>query len=119
MVDILSTSGNVDLFSPEMDSMRHKDPDPGLDLLGALLAVSGETAGPAGPAGLTSREAIIFILQQGTDQIVVKRKGSIVAERKFSIYQYNSKVSVICSLLCFDILELIKSQSANCRMISK
>ena len=113
MVDILSTSGNVDLFSPEMDSMRHKDPDPGLDLLGALLAVSGETA------GLTSREAIIFILQQGTDQIVVKRKGSIVAERKFSIYQYNSKVSVICSLLCFDILELIKSQSANCRMISK
>ena len=32
-------------------------------------------------------------MQQGTDQIVVKRKGSIVAERKFSIYQYNSKVS--------------------------
>ena len=40
MVDILSTSGAVDLFSPEMDSMVHKDPDPGLDLLGALLAVS-------------------------------------------------------------------------------
>ena len=39
MVDILKTSGNADLFSPEMDSMRHKDPDPGLDLLGALLAV--------------------------------------------------------------------------------
>ena len=40
VVDILSTSGAVDLFSPEMDSMVHKDPDPGLDLLGALLAVS-------------------------------------------------------------------------------
>ena len=39
VVDILKTSGNADLFSPEMDSMRHKDPDPGLDLLGALLAV--------------------------------------------------------------------------------
>ena len=40
VVDILKTSGNADLFSPEMDSMRHKEPDPGLDLLGALLAVS-------------------------------------------------------------------------------
>ena len=41
---------------------------------------------------------IIVIMQQGTDQIVVKRKGSFVAERKFSIYQYNSKVS---SILCY------------------
>ena len=33
-------SGNADFFSPEMDVIRYKDSDPGLDLLGALLAVS-------------------------------------------------------------------------------
>ena len=33
-------SGNADFFSPEMDIMKYKDNDPGLDLLGALLAVS-------------------------------------------------------------------------------
>ena len=35
-------SGNADFFSPEMDVIRYKDSDPGLDLLGALLAVSFE-----------------------------------------------------------------------------
>ena len=87
MVDILKTSANADLFSPEMDSMRHKEPDPGLDLLGALLAVSETRLRSVALCYL------IFPVQQGTDQIVVKRKGSVVAERKFSIYQYSSKVS--------------------------
>ena len=40
VVDILKMSGNADFFSPEMDVIRYKDSDPGLDLLGALLAVS-------------------------------------------------------------------------------
>ena len=42
VVDILKTSGSPDLFSPELEYERKKhgrDPDPGLDLLGALLAV--------------------------------------------------------------------------------
>ena len=42
VVDILKMSGNADFFSPEMDVIRYKDSDPGLDLLGALLAVSFE-----------------------------------------------------------------------------
>ena len=42
VVDILKMSGNADFFSPEMDVIRYKDSDPGLDLLGALLAVSVE-----------------------------------------------------------------------------
>ena len=33
-------SGNDELFSPEMDVIKYRDSDPGLDLLGALLAVS-------------------------------------------------------------------------------
>jgi len=44
VVDILKTSGSPDLFSPELEYERKKhgrDPDPGLDLLGALLANSG------------------------------------------------------------------------------
>lgn len=43
VVDILKTSGSPDLFSPELEYERkkHRDPDPGLDLLGALLANSG------------------------------------------------------------------------------
>ena len=40
VVDILKMSGNADFFSPEMDVIRYKDSDPGLDLLGALLAVN-------------------------------------------------------------------------------
>ena len=39
VVDILKMSGNADFFSPEMDVIKYKDSDPGLDLLGALLAV--------------------------------------------------------------------------------
>ena len=42
VVDILKMSGNADFFSLEMDVIRYKDSDPGLDLLGALLAVSLE-----------------------------------------------------------------------------
>jgi len=42
VVDILKLSGNADFFSPEMDVIRYKDSDPGLDLLGALLASSGK-----------------------------------------------------------------------------
>ena len=45
-------------------------------------------------------------MQQGTDQIVVKRRESNkVASRKFSLYQYN-KVSEACPVLfpmCFKI----------------
>ena len=40
VVDILKMSGNDELFSPEMDVIKYRDSDPGLDLLGALLAVS-------------------------------------------------------------------------------
>ena len=44
MVEILKTKGDTALFSPEMELelQKHKDPEnqPGLDLLGALLAVS-------------------------------------------------------------------------------
>ena len=39
VVEILRMSGNADFFSPEMDTVKYKDSDPGLDLLGALLAV--------------------------------------------------------------------------------
>jgi len=71
VVDILKTSGSPDLFSPELEYERKKhgrDPDPGLDLLGALLA-------------------------QGTNPILVKRRGSTQAKRKFSLYQYSSQNS--------------------------
>ena len=37
-------SGNDELFSPEMDVIKYRDSDPGLDLLGALLAVSQPAA---------------------------------------------------------------------------
>jgi len=42
VVEILRMSGNADFFSPEMDTVKYKDSDPGLDLLGALLASSGK-----------------------------------------------------------------------------
>ena len=44
VVDILKMSGNDELFSPEMDVIKYRDSDPGLDLLGALLAVSQPAA---------------------------------------------------------------------------
>jgi len=63
VVDILKTSGSPDLFSPELDAERKRHRDPvTTDLLGALLA-------------------------QGTKPILVKRRGSTVAQRKFSLYQ--------------------------------
>jgi len=63
VVDILKTSGSPDLFSPELDAERKRHRDPvTTDLLGALLA-------------------------QGTKPILVKRRGSTVAARKFSLYQ--------------------------------
>jgi len=63
VVDILKSSGSPDLFSPELDAERKRQRDPvTTDLLGALLA-------------------------QGTKPILVKRRGSTVAQRKFSLYQ--------------------------------
>lgn len=62
VVDILKTSGSPDLFSPELEYERKKhgrDPDPGLDLLGALLANSGCRAGTMLPRRPSSDKGVV------------------------------------------------------------
>jgi len=60
VVDILKTSGSPDLFSPELEYERkkHRDPDPGLDLLGALLANSGGRGHNTGPRRPSSDKGV-------------------------------------------------------------
>jgi len=61
VVDILKTSGSPDLFSPELEYERKKhgrDPDPGLDLLGALLANSGARGGSVLPRRPSSDKGV-------------------------------------------------------------
>lgn len=61
VVDILKTSGSPDLFSPELEYERKKhgrDPDPGLDLLGALLANSGARGGTMLPRRPSSDKGV-------------------------------------------------------------
>jgi high affinity cAMP-specific and IBMX-insensitive 3',5'-cyclic phosphodiesterase 8 len=62
VVDILKTSGSPDLFSPELEYERKKhgrDPDPGLDLLGALLANSGGRGGTMLPRRPSSDKGVV------------------------------------------------------------
>jgi len=61
VVDILKTSGSPDLFSPELEYERKKhgqNQDPGLDLLGALLANSGGRSGTILPRRASSDKGV-------------------------------------------------------------